>query len=78
MVAAFGYSVFFKWKFLSDDLGLYLHDSKLNSRSDVDGLTHTKQLLNLLCIVYVHEVLVNRLFKLTQEKVWLDELTVPP
>ena len=22
------------------------------SRSDVDGLTHTKQLLNLLCIVY--------------------------
>ena len=25
---------------------------------------------------YVHEVLVNRLFKLAQEKVWLDELTV--
>ena len=43
----------FKWKFLSDDRRLYLHDSKLNSRSDVDGLTHTKQLLNLLCIVYV-------------------------
>ena len=27
---------------------------------------------------YVHEVLVNRLFKLAQEKVWLGELTVPP
>ena len=26
---------------------------------------------------YVHEVLVNCLFKLAQEKVWLDELTVP-
>ena len=27
---------------------------------------------------YVHEVLVNHLFKLAQEKVWLGELTVPP
>ena len=27
---------------------------------------------------YVHEVLVNRLFKLAQEKVWLGELTIPP
>ena len=27
---------------------------------------------------YVHEVLVNRLFKLSQKKVWLVELTVPP
>ena len=27
---------------------------------------------------YVHEVLVNCLFKLAQEKVWLSELTVPP
>ena len=26
---------------------------------------------------YVHEVLVNLLFKLAQEKVWLDELTIP-
>ena len=25
----------------------------------------------------MHEVLVNRLFKLAQEKVWLGELTVP-
>ena len=50
--AAFGNSVFFQWKFLSDDRRLYLHDSKLNSRSDVDRFTHTKQLLNLVCIVY--------------------------
>ena len=27
---------------------------------------------------YVHEVLVNCLFKLAYEKVWLGELTVPP
>ena len=27
---------------------------------------------------YLHEVLVNGLFKFDQEKVWLDELTVPP
>ena len=31
---------------------LYLHDSKWNLRSDVDGLNHTKYLLNLVCIVY--------------------------
>ena len=37
---------------MSDDRRLYLHDSKLNLRSDVDGFIHTKQLLNLLCIVY--------------------------
>ena len=51
--AAFGNSVFFfKWKILSDDRRLFLHDSKWNLTSDVDGLTHTKQFLNLLCIVY--------------------------
>ena len=27
---------------------------------------------------YLHQVLVNCLFKLAQEKVWLGELTVPP
>ena len=42
---------FLKWKILSDDRRLYLHGSKCNSRSGVDGLTNTKQLLNLLCIV---------------------------
>ena len=38
--------------FNGGDRRLYLHDSKRNLRSDVDGLIHTKQLLNLLCIVY--------------------------
>ena len=27
---------------------------------------------------YVHELMVNSLFKLAQEKVWLGKLTVPP
>ena len=27
---------------------------------------------------YVHELLVNRLFKPAEEKVWLGELTIPP
>ena len=27
---------------------------------------------------YVHELLVNRIFKPAQEKVWLGELTIPP
>ena len=44
---------FLKWKTLSDDRRLYLNDSKLTLSSDVEGLTHTKQLLNLLCIVYI-------------------------
>ena len=44
---------FFEWKFLSDVRRLYLYGSKRNLRSDVDGLAHTKQLLNLLCIVYL-------------------------
>ena len=30
------------------------------------------------CCQYMHEVLVNRLFTLAQEKVWSGELTVPP
>ena len=33
---------FFKWKWLSDDRRLYLHENKRNSRSDVDWITHTK------------------------------------
>ena len=41
-----------KKKNLSDDRRLYLHDKKRNLRSDVDGLTHTKQLI-LFCIVYI-------------------------
>ena len=37
-----------------------------------------KVFLSVTSKKYVHEVLVNCLFKLTQEKVWLGELTVPP
>ena len=55
---------FLKWKILSDDRRLYLHDSKWNSGSDVDGLTHTKQLLNLLCIVYKLFIILEALFDL--------------
>ena len=35
-----------------DDRRIYLHAKRGNLRSDVDGLTHTKQLLNLVCIIY--------------------------
>ena len=39
---------FFTWKILSDDRRLYLHDNKRNSRSDVDGLTHTKTIAKFI------------------------------
>ena len=49
--AVIGISVFFfKWKLLSDERHLYLHDSKWNLRYDVAGLIHTQQLFNLFCI----------------------------
>ena len=54
---------FFKCKLLSNDRHLYLHDSKWNLRSDVDGPTHTKQLLNLLCIVYIKKMRINGIKK---------------
>ena len=38
---------------MSYDQRLYLHESTLNLNSEVDGFIHTKQLLNLLCTVYV-------------------------
>ena len=41
----------FTYKSLSDNWYFYLHAR--NMRSDVDGLTHTKQLLNLFSIVYI-------------------------
>ena len=46
--AAFDNSVLFKWKILSDDRRLHLHDSKRNSRADVNGLTHTKQIAKFI------------------------------
>ena len=40
-------------------------------------LNHSRRVVVSYKRKYVHEVLVNCLFKLTQEKVWLGELTVP-
>ena len=40
-------------------------------------MNHSRMVVVSCEVKYVHEVLVNRLFKLAQEKVWLGELTVP-
>ena len=40
-------------------------------------LNHSRRVVVSYKRKYVHEVLVNCLFKLVQEKVWLGELTVP-
>ena len=40
-------------------------------------LNHSRRVVVSYKRKYVHEVLVNRLFKFAQEKVWLGELTVP-
>ena len=42
------------------------------------SMNHSRRVVVSYKQKYVHEVLVNRLFKLAQEKVWLGELTVPP
>ena len=41
-------------------------------------LIHSRMVVVSYKRKHVHELLVNRLFKLAQEKVWLGELTVPP
>ena len=41
-------------------------------------LNHSRNVVVSYKRKYVHKVLVNRLFKLAKEKVWLGELTVPP
>ena len=41
-------------------------------------LNHSRRIVVSYKQKYVHEVLVNCLFKLAQEKVWLGELTVLP
>ena len=43
----------FSWKSLSGDQHLYLFARKLNLRSNVGGLNSAKQLIDLLCIVYL-------------------------
>ena len=40
-------------------------------------LIHSRRVVVSYKQKYVHELLVNRLFKPAQEKVWLGELTVP-
>ena len=40
-------------------------------------LNHSRRVVVSYKRKYVHEVLVNCLYKLAQEKVWLGELTVP-
>ena len=40
-------------------------------------LIHSRRVVVSYKQKYVHELLVNRLFKPAQEKVWLVELTVP-
>ena len=42
------------------------------------SLNHSRWVVVSYKRKYVHKVLVNCLFKLAQEKVWLGELTVPP
>ena len=41
-------------------------------------LNHSRRVVVSYKRKYVHKVLVNCLFKLAQERVWLGELTVPP
>ena len=41
-------------------------------------LNHSRRVVVRYKRKYVQEVLVNRLFKLAKEKVWLGELTIPP
>ena len=41
-------------------------------------LNHSRRIVVSYKRKYVQEVLVNCLFKLVQEKVWLGKLTVPP
>ena len=40
-------------------------------------LIHSRRVVVSYKRKYVHELLVNRLFKPAQEKVWLGELTIP-
>ena len=58
--------VHLKWKSLSGDRHFYLYARKCNIRSEVDGMTREKQLLNLFCIVYINV-----------EQDWFVQATVP-
>ena len=41
-------------------------------------MNHSRRVVVIYELKYVHEVLVNCLFKVAQEKVGLSELTFPP
>ena len=45
--------------------------------SMASGMNHSRRVVVNYERKYAHEVLVNHLFKLVQENVWLCELTVP-
>ena len=67
--------------FVLFDLILYIPVNKLSVTSGM-GLPELNQYYSRRVVVsykrkYVHKLLVNRLFKPAQEKVWLSELTVP-
>ena len=54
-------------------------DHEINSSSFLSfRLNHSRRVVVSYKRKYALEVLVNCLFKLVQEKVWLGELTVPP
>ena len=55
MAVAFGKSVLFNGK------SCIFMTANQSSRADVDRLTHIKQLLNLLCIVYISLALLQRI-----------------
>ena len=44
----------------------------------ISTVIHLRRFVVSYKLKYVHELPVNCMFKLAQEKVWLDELTIPP
>ena len=65
-----GYLIF---SFSKSDFASTLHFAPVSSWK----LIHSRRVVVSYKREYVHEVLVNCLFKLAQEQVWLGELTVP-
>ena len=60
---------------------IYANKTSLSGSIDKEILQfyalHSRRVVVSYKRKYVHELLVNRLFKPAQEKVWLGELTVP-
>ena len=54
-----------------------LHNEMISTVILLLPLIHSRRVVVSYKRKYVHELLVNRLFKPAQEKVWLGELTVP-